>query len=190
MLSVVARLSVRRPVLVVVVWLAAVAGSFAVGTGVFDRLVSDVGQVPGSESDRAADLIDRADGPRSISLSAIVYGAPVTDPALIAAVDAAIADVKAWRDLHKRIRELDDSGQYPEAVKLAVGTDDAGAGGIFNRVDEHLAQGLRHGGDMFDREVASAGDGFGGVAGGLGFLTALILIGVVVGMAQRVMEYR
>lgn len=116
--------------------------------------------------------------------------AKATDAAGRAAADAAIADVKAWRDLHKRIRELDDSGQYPEAVKLAVGTDDAGAAGIFNRVDEHLAQGLRHGGDMFDREVAGAGDAFGGVAGGLGFLTALMLIGVVIGMAQRVMEYR
>src|SRR5687767_13126535 len=94
MLSVFARLSVRRPVLVVVVWLTAVAGSFAVGVGVFDRLVSDVGHVPGSESDRASDLVDRADGPRSFSLGAIVYGPPVTDPALIAAVDAAVADVR------------------------------------------------------------------------------------------------
>jgi hypothetical protein len=113
-----------------------------------------------------------------------------TDGAGRAAAEAAIADVKAWRDLHKRIRELDDSGQYPEAVKLAVGADDQSAGGIFNRVDGHLAQGLRHGGDMFAREVGGAGDAFGGVAGGLGVLTALLLIGVVVGMAQRVMEYR
>src|SRR5688572_1409342 len=100
MLSTLTRWSVRRPVLVVVVWLAVVAGSFAVGIGVFDRLVSDVGQVPGSESDRASDLIDRADqegpdGPRPITLSAIVYGPPVTDPALISAVDTAIADVRA-----------------------------------------------------------------------------------------------
>ena len=92
--------------------------------------------------------------------------------------------------MHKKIRQFDDTGQYPEAVKLAVGSDDQSAGGIFNKVDEHLAQGLRHGGDMFDREVGAAKDAFGGVAGGLGVLTALVLIGVVVGMAQRVMEYR
>jgi hypothetical protein len=113
-----------------------------------------------------------------------------TDRAGRAAADAAIADVKAWRDLHKRIRELDNGGQYTEAVQLAVGSDAQSAGGIFNRVDEHLAEGLRHGGESFDREVAGAGDALGGVAGGLGVLTALLLIGVVVGMAQRVMEYR
>lgn len=113
-----------------------------------------------------------------------------TDPAGRDAADAAIADVKAWRDLHKKIRQLDDTGQYPEAVKLAVGSDDQSAGGVFNRIDEHLAQGLRHGGDMFDTEVGAAKDAFGGVAGGLGVLTALMLVGIVVGMAQRVMEYR
>jgi hypothetical protein len=113
-----------------------------------------------------------------------------TDGAGRAAADAAIADVKAWRTLHRQIRELDDTGRYPEAVKLAVGTDDNSAGGVFNRIDQHLAEGLRHGGDMFDRRVAAAGNAFGGVAGGLGVLTGLVLIGIVVGMAQRVMEYR
>jgi hypothetical protein len=34
----VSRWSIRRPVLVVVLWLAAVAASFTVGIGVFDRL--------------------------------------------------------------------------------------------------------------------------------------------------------
>lgn len=113
-----------------------------------------------------------------------------TDSAGRAAADAAIADVKAWRTLHTQIRELDDTGRYTEAVKLAVGTDDNSAGGIFNRVDQHLAEGLRHGGDMFGRKVTDAGDAFSGAAGGLGVLTALVLIGVLVGMAARVMEYR
>jgi hypothetical protein len=61
---------------------------------------------------------------------------------------------------------------------------------VFNRIDEHLAQGLRHGGDSFGLEVGAAKDAFGGVAGGLGVLTAFVLVGVIVGMAQRVMEYR
>ena len=41
------------------VWLAAVAGCFAVGIGVFDRLGSDVGVVPGSESERGYALMAR-----------------------------------------------------------------------------------------------------------------------------------
>jgi hypothetical protein len=113
-----------------------------------------------------------------------------TDSAGRAAVDAAIADVKQWRDLHKRIRELDDSGRYTEAVQLAVGTGQSDAGSVFTRLDEHLAGGITHGGDRFAREVRDAGNAFRGVAGGLGVLTGLVLIGVLIGMAQRVLEYR
>jgi putative drug exporter of the RND superfamily len=94
MFAVLARWSVRRPVLVVVVWLVAVAGAFAVGVGVFGRLVSDVGLVPGSESERARTLIGQA-GPRPMELTAIVHGVPAAEPAVRAAVDAAVADVRA-----------------------------------------------------------------------------------------------
>jgi RND superfamily putative drug exporter len=93
MLAAVARWSIRRPVLVVVLWLAAVAGAFTVGVGVFDRLVSDVGRVPGSESDRAYTLIAQA-GPQPVVLTAIVAGPPVSDPALRSAVGAAVTDLR------------------------------------------------------------------------------------------------
>jgi RND superfamily putative drug exporter len=87
-------LSTRRPVLVVLVWLAVVAGSFTVGVGVFGRLVSDVGVVPGSESDRGYTLIGQA-GPEPVTLTAIVHGRPAVDPAVRDAVAAAVADLRA-----------------------------------------------------------------------------------------------
>ncbi len=93
MLAALTRWSIRRPVLVVVLWLAAVAGSFTVGIGVFDRLVSDVGVVPGSESDRGYTLIGQA-GPEPITLTAIVHGRPSSDPAVRTAVDAAVTDLR------------------------------------------------------------------------------------------------
>ena len=84
MLAWLSRWSVRRPVVVVVLWLAAVAGSFTVGIGVFDRLVSDVGLVPGSESEHGYTLI--ADGgPEPVTLTAIARTA-ADDPAVAAAV--------------------------------------------------------------------------------------------------------
>ena len=86
--------AIRRPRLVVALWLVAVAASFAVGVGVFGRLVSDVGLVPGSESDRAAALMDEM-GPQPMTLTAIVYGRPVADPAVREQVGAALADVRA-----------------------------------------------------------------------------------------------
>jgi RND superfamily putative drug exporter len=94
MLAFLTRYSIRRPVTVVLLWLAAVTASFAVGVGVFDRLVSDVGVVPGSESDRAEVLIAAA-GPQPITLTAIVSGRPAADPAVRSAVGAAVTDVRA-----------------------------------------------------------------------------------------------
>jgi len=79
---------------VVVLWLATVAASFTVGIGVFDRLVSDVGRVPGSESDRADTLIGQA-GPEPIELTAIVHGRPAADPVVRSAVDTAVTDLRA-----------------------------------------------------------------------------------------------
>jgi RND superfamily putative drug exporter len=94
----VVRWSIRRPVLVVVVWLAVLAGSFTIGVGVFERLVSDVGVVPGSESDRGYTLIGQ-DGPQPVTLTAIVHGRPAidpaADPAVRDAVAAAVADLRA-----------------------------------------------------------------------------------------------
>jgi RND superfamily putative drug exporter len=87
------RWSIRRPVLVLLVWLATVAAAFTVGVGVFTRLVSDVGLVPGSESDRAYALIAQA-GPEPIALTAIVHGRSAADPSVRGAVDAALADLR------------------------------------------------------------------------------------------------
>ena len=45
----------RRPAIVIVVWLGLLVTGFGVGGGVFERLVADVGTVPGSESHRNAE---------------------------------------------------------------------------------------------------------------------------------------
>jgi hypothetical protein len=116
--------------------------------------------------------------------------ARTTDAAGLAAVDQAVADVQRWRGLHKRIRELDDSGRYPEAVQFAVGSENDSTGAVFNRLDEHLAGGITHAGDRFAREVRGAGNALRGVAGGLGVLAGLGLVGLLIGMVQRVLEYR
>ncbi|SNS94677.1 putative drug exporter of the RND superfamily [Asanoa hainanensis] len=89
-----ARFSVRRPVIVLVIWLAVVAAGFTVGVGVFERLVGDVGVVPGSESDRASDRRD-ALAPAPEEITAIVTGISATDPAVLAAVDRVGADLAA-----------------------------------------------------------------------------------------------
>jgi RND superfamily putative drug exporter len=89
-----ARFSVRRPVLVLVIWLAVVGAGFSVGIGVFERLVGDVGVVPGSEADRARDLRDTV-APEAESITAVVADVDAADPAVLAAVERAGADVRA-----------------------------------------------------------------------------------------------
>jgi putative drug exporter of the RND superfamily len=93
MLTGVTSAAIRRPVTVVVVWLALAAGSFTVGVGVFDRLVGDVGLVPGSESDRAFTLLRQA-GPEPVTVTAIVHGRPAGDPAVRDAVASALTDLR------------------------------------------------------------------------------------------------
>ncbi|MDG4820723.1 MMPL family transporter [Asanoa sp. WMMD1127] len=89
-----ARFSVRRPVIVLVIWLAVVGAGFTVGIGVFERLVGDVGVVPGSESSRAADVRDEL-APEPEEITAVVTGVDAADPAVTAAVDRVGAQVRA-----------------------------------------------------------------------------------------------
>jgi RND superfamily putative drug exporter len=88
------RFVIRRPVVVVLLWVAVVGAGFTTGIGVFDRLVSDVGGVPGSESDRAAELV-RAIAPRPETVSAVITGRPADDPAMRSSVERAVADLRA-----------------------------------------------------------------------------------------------
>jgi putative drug exporter of the RND superfamily len=86
--------AVRRPVVVIAIWIAIVGVSFAVGVGVFERLVADAVETPGSESARAEQrLADTA--PRPESITAVISGRPAGDPSLRANVADAIADVRA-----------------------------------------------------------------------------------------------
>ncbi|GIF45483.1 putative membrane protein [Asanoa ferruginea] len=89
-----ARFSVRRPVIVLLIWLAVVGAGFTVGVGVFERLVGDVGVVPGSESDRASDLGETL-APEPERITAVVSGIDAADPAVTAAIDRVSADVRA-----------------------------------------------------------------------------------------------
>jgi putative drug exporter of the RND superfamily len=87
------RFVLRRPVVVIMLWVAVVGAGFTTGIGVFERLVSDVGAVPGSESDHAAHRLEAA-GPWPETLSAVIAGRPADDPAMRSSVDRAIADLQ------------------------------------------------------------------------------------------------
>ncbi|WP_422769052.1 MMPL family transporter [Plantactinospora sp. WMMC1484] len=93
MLRAITGYAVRRPVLVLLLWLVALAGGFGTGVGVFERLVPEAGGVPGSESDTARQRLADAP-PEPVRLTAVVTGRPASDPAVLASADAAVAEVR------------------------------------------------------------------------------------------------
>jgi RND superfamily putative drug exporter len=86
--------AIRRPLVVVALWIAVVAAGFAVGTGVFDRLVPETGTVPGSQSQHAAQRLEGT-AAGAERLTAVISGRPASDPPLLASVSAAIAEIRA-----------------------------------------------------------------------------------------------
>lgn len=113
-----------------------------------------------------------------------------TDEEAEAAVDAAIAGVGTWQEVHAELRRLDDEGDHAAAVALAIDAEQDSAGSAFRRVDEALGAGIAHGSERFGREAARAGDALGGSGVGLAMLTLVLLVGVVGGIQQRLAEYR
>jgi hypothetical protein len=114
-----------------------------------------------------------------------------TDGRAEAAVTEATGAVGEWMEIHSEVRRLDQSeGDYPGAVALAIGLDEPSAGRAFGRLDEALGGGIEYGNQRFIREAELAGSALGGVGLGVGLLTALLLAGVVIGVQQRLGEYR
>ncbi|MFI8537402.1 MMPL family transporter [Streptomyces aquilus] len=93
MLSTLARTATRRPLTVITLWVLFLLLGFGLGTGVFGRLSDNVPEVPGTESEAAAEYLDRVD-PSGDSITAVVEGTAVTDPALRTQVEQAVADVR------------------------------------------------------------------------------------------------
>jgi hypothetical protein len=119
-----------------------------------------------------------------------------TDPAVRGALVAATKAVSDWRAVHTKLHGLDQDGQYPQAVTLAIGDpaaadgDPASAAAAFNRVDQALADAIAHANATFDDRAGSADGATTAAAIGLAILIALSVGGLIVGLQQRIAEYR
>ena len=74
---------------------------------------------------------------------------------------AQLAEIRAaavaWRDAHRRLRGLDDSGNYQAAVASAIGTDPTGSGVAFQRLDSTLGGVADNERRAFDDDLDAAG---------------------------------
>ena len=113
-----------------------------------------------------------------------------TDDAVRGAIDAATADIKAWQTTHQKLRGVDDGGNFAEAVKLAIGSDKDSSATVFSRLDDTLGQAIKTASTAFDRHARDADGAMGGQIPGVVVATALMLVGVAVGLQLRIAEYR
>lgn len=93
MLAVLARTATRRPLTVIFCWAVLLVLGFVLGTRLFADLSDTVEDVPGSESVRAGELLDRLD-PGGDTVTGAVTAPSVAAPAVRAEVRAAVADLR------------------------------------------------------------------------------------------------
>jgi tetrahydromethanopterin S-methyltransferase subunit G len=109
-----------------------------------------------------------------------------TDADVHGNVQTAIDQEIAWNREHIKIREADDRGDFPGAVKLALGTASAG----FDKVDQALNDAIGETTGTFDQEVSQASGALTGLVVGVILLALVTAAGAGAGIWQRLKEYR
>jgi hypothetical protein len=116
--------------------------------------------------------------------------AAATDQAVRDQLAAASDALTRWRAVHDKLRGLDDGGQYPDAVALAVGGEPTSAASVFNQVDAALASAISTSNATFAERASRAGGALTASGVGLALLTVLLVAGLIVGLQRRIAEYR
>jgi hypothetical protein len=114
-----------------------------------------------------------------------------SNEALTGEVQAAIDNTNAWLAAHRRIRESDDGGQYQQAVDTAIKEDvpDSGAA-AFAKLDANVLKALNLGREEFLNETLGAQKAMTALVPGIAILALLAAAGIVIGITQRLREYR
>ncbi|SMC92818.1 hypothetical protein [Kibdelosporangium aridum] len=113
-----------------------------------------------------------------------------TDSTISQQVRGAIDNAQAWQEAHRQLRELDDGGQYERAVDMAIGDKDDSAAKAFNRLDENLSGAIQKGREKFVEATSSAENALTGLVPGVAVLALIGAGGALVGIRQRLREYR
>jgi putative drug exporter of the RND superfamily len=142
MLARIARFSLRHRRLVAAAWVVLFTAGIALGSGVFERLDPDVGDVPGTESALAEARLDALD-PGGESIAAVADGIDPRDPAVAAGLRATAG----------RLRAIPGVAEVADPVTTPV-PELVAADGRAVLVAVELAPGL--GEDRFDQAVEAA----------------------------------
>ncbi|MET9626882.1 hypothetical protein ABZX92_05405 [Lentzea sp. NPDC006480] len=99
------------------------------------------------------------------------------------AVDQAMRHFRQWQQVHQRIREADDAGQYNDAVALIDNP-------YFDSLDTDLVRAIGEARQDFSDEVAVARASLAGTVVGVLVLAVISAVGSTMGLWQRLKEYR
>ncbi|MBV9031134.1 MAG: hypothetical protein JO364_12695 [Pseudonocardiales bacterium] len=107
-----------------------------------------------------------------------------------ALVQAAIDATRGYAAAHRVLRRLDDAGEYPQAVDAAVNSHPASAATTFDRLDAALKSAVEYEHGAFEKDIEHARGWLTGLPAGTGMLALVAAVGVVLGVRQRLEEYR
>ncbi|WP_232836930.1 hypothetical protein [Lentzea terrae] len=99
------------------------------------------------------------------------------------AVDQAMRHFRQWQQVHQRIREADDAGQYNDAVALINNP-------YFDSLDQDLVRAIGEARQDFSDEVTVARSSLAGTVVGVLVLAVISAVGSTMGLWQRLKEYR
>jgi hypothetical protein len=103
-------------------------------------------------------------------------------------VQAAIDNTNAWLAAHEQIGKAAD---YPTKVDVAINTAKPdSAASAFGKLDDNLLKALQDGRQEFVDRTLSAGRAMTGLVPGIVILALLAAAGVIMGITQRLREYR
>lgn len=114
----------------------------------------------------------------------------VAEPTTATALGEAQGAARTWAETHRRIRALDDGGDYDAAVALALSTAPGGAGAASAQVDAALGDAIGTLSAQAADDVAAASAATTLLAVGVVVLTLLAGGGIVAGLWPRLQEYR
>ncbi|MFT7839175.1 hypothetical protein Q5530_23785 [Saccharothrix sp. BKS2] len=105
-------------------------------------------------------------------------------------VVAALEHHERWREVHRRVREADDRGDYTTAVALALGHAEGGAATAFDALDDALVEAIGVSRARLTDTIGRARGALGGAVPGVVLLALLTAVATTSGLWQRLKEYR
>jgi hypothetical protein len=133
--------------------------------------------------------VERQLGPGPGTLLSEAAAAAQGSPGARAAAAAAAA-APAWYATHQQVRTLDDNGDYPGAVNLAIGPEAGSSGARFQRVQTQLTSAIGADQAAFAAAAGRGQDALTGLAAGMIVAALLMAAGCAWGLLSRLAEYR